>query len=442
MIILSLQKAPHEKKGREYMQHTSQFDLVVVGGGTAGAISAIAAAREGLRVAVLEQGTCLGGMAVNSGLTEMNAAGFQGTPLYCGIEREIFDRMISGGHAAYHFAVPMSSNKEVKIDRLRYDPEMLKLLLEDMAVEAGVTLFYETRLEAAQERDDRCVVTARGHYQTLELKSQYLIDSTGNADLVQVLGGETIQTREDSRMISTLMFRISNVDLEALNAFIHGGCLSQIIQKGRQAGVLKGGILAFTPIPGTRDVSLNVTRAKFDHEDVVDTTRGIVEMRRQIEPIFRFVKQEVPGMEQAYISSIASAMGVRDARRIYGAYTLTIDDLEQMTCFEDRVACGGYPMDFHDPVTNSVIWKMLPGVYYIPYRSLLPKGLHRTLAAGKCLSADQKAFGAIRVMPIMMNVGESSGYAVALALRGGKLLDELDTASLRACLCEKYGEQF
>ena len=76
------------------MQQETQFDLIVVGGGTAGAFSAIAAAREGLKVAVVERGTCLGGLAASSGLTEMNAAGFQGAPLYRGIEREVFDRLI------------------------------------------------------------------------------------------------------------------------------------------------------------------------------------------------------------------------------------------------------------------------------------------------------------------------------------------------------------
>ena len=172
------------------MQNTLEFDLIVAGGGTAGTLSAIAAAREGLKVAVLERGTCLGGMATSSGLTEMNAAGFQGAPLYRGIEREIFDRMIWSGHAAYHFAVPMSSNKNVKIDRLRYDPEQLKLLLEQLAVQAGVALFYETEVTAAREEDGSCRVTARSRFQTLELHSRYLIDATGNAGLVQALGGD------------------------------------------------------------------------------------------------------------------------------------------------------------------------------------------------------------------------------------------------------------
>lgn len=421
------------------MQTDLQYDLIVVGGGTAGALSAIAAAREGLRVAVAERGTCLGGMAASSGLTEMNAAGFQGKPLYCGIEREIFDRMNREGDAEYHFGVPMSSDRNVKVDRLRYNPEALKLLLEEMAAEAGIELFYDMELASAEEKEENAIVKLRNPYQTMELSGRYLIDGTGNATLVRALGGETAGTRESSRMISTLMFRVSGVDPEQMKQFLGSGCLGQVIREGREKGILKGNILALTPIPGTCDVSLNVTRVKFDHENALEASRGMVEARRQIRPVIRFIRSRVPGFENAYLSGIAPAVGVRDARRILGKYMLTIQDLEQMTEFEDRVAWGCYPMDVHDPVTNTVVWKMLPGVYYIPYRCLLPVGLHRTLAAGKCICADDKAFGAVRVMPIMMNVGESAGYAVALADRTHKRLDELAVYELRTYLDRKYG---
>lgn len=309
-----------------------------------------------------------------------------------------------------------------------------------MAVDAGISLFYETELLSAQEEQETSIITAKGTYQTLQLRSRYLIDATGNATLVRAMGGATLAAKADTRMIATLMFRISNVELTTLDAFINSDQLKATIKQGRESGVLKGSILAFTPIPGTKDVSLNVTRTKFDYEDIVDSTRGMIEARAQIDPIFHFVQQKVPGMNQAYISSIAANMGVRDSRKICGVYTLTIQDLEQMTLFEDRVACGCYPMDIHDPVTNSVVWKMLPGLYYIPYRSLLPREFHRTIVVGRCLSADPEAFGAIRVMPIMMNVGESVGYVMALALREGKNLDELPANLLRTCLKEKYGE--
>ena len=91
------------------------------------------------------------------------------------------------------------------------------------------------------------------------------------------------------------------------------------------------------------------------------------------------------------------------------------------------------------PVTNTVVWKMLPRGLSYPLPQPAPLGMKRTLAAGKCLSADPKAFGAVRVMPIMMNVGESAGYAAALALRENKTLDQISSASLRSCLDQKYG---
>lgn len=414
------------------------YDLIVAGGGTAGALCAIAAARSGVKTAVIEPLYSLGGLAANSGLTEMNAAGFQGKPLYKGIEQEILNRLLETGHGEYHFAVPMSSDPNVRVDRFRYDPEALKLVLEQLAMEAGVELFYGCTVYEAQETDAECVLQVRSGCKSFTLKSLYTVDATGDASVVCAMGGATRVADADKRMIATLMFRISRVDTARLQQAMQGGVIREAIQKGRAEGVLQGAILAFTPIPGTDDVSLNVTRVKCDHEDPRSLSRGLAEARAQIEPVFRFVQKNVPGLENAYVSGIAPILGVRDARRIQAAHTLTLAELESMQEFEDSVACGCYPMDIHDPVTNSVIWKMLPGVYHIPYRSLLPRGLHRVLAAGKCLDADDQAFGAVRVQPIVMNMGESAGYAVALALKNGCCLDELNTAELRQCLAESY----
>lgn len=420
------------------MQEIRSFDLIVAGGGTAGTLCAIAAARQGLRVAVVERGTCLGGMATTSGLTEMNAAGFHGAPLYHGIVQEILDQLIRDGHGEYHFAVPMSSDPSIKVDRLRYDPEQLKILLEELATACGVTLLYDCAVSAAREEEDGCTVTIQGPCTALTLTSRYLVDATGQAVLARLLGAPTFREPAEQRMVSTLMFRLSDVDLPALMEFVHGPGLRQVVQEGFDAGILKGKILAFTPIPGTRDCSLNVTRSKCDCEDPVDATLAVLAARTQIQPVLDFVRRRVPGMQDAYLCSIAPILGVRDARRIEGEYTLTVQDLEEMTAFPDRVACGCYPMDIHDPATGGVIWKALPGVYHIPYRSLLPKGLRRTLAVGKCLSAERQAFAAVRTMPTMMNLGESAGYAIALAHAQGAELTALDHQQLQRYLAQAY----
>ena len=421
------------------MSKTSKYNLIVVGGGTSGILCALAAARSGLKTAIIEKNTYLGGMACGSGLTEMNAAGFQSKPLYRGIEQEIFDALIASGHAEYHFAVPMSSNKDVKVDRLRYDPEMLKIIFEQKAVDAGIDLYYETELERACEREAECEVTVRTLYETFTLHSDYLADATGNANVIRALGGETIKTPEEQQLTATLMFRLSNVDMDKLKQYQESGKIPDLIREGFEQGILKGKILAFTPIPGSRDVSLNVTRAQGDYEDAGAYTRSIVDARKQILSVFAFVKEKVPGMEQAYVSNIAPVMGVRDGRRAECSYTLKLEDLENMTDFADSIACGCYPMDIHDPVTKSVIWKVLPGVYHIPYRSLVPKKLHRTLVLGKSLCAEKKVTAAIRVMPIMMNVGESAGYLFALAQKDHSDLDTLKAEEIRACLSAHYG---
>lgn len=422
------------------MKTAPEFDLTVVGGGTAGVFCAIAAARSGLKTAIIEKSFCLGGMATAAGLTEMNAAGFQSKPLYRGIEAEIFGKMIQGGHAEYHFAVPMSSNPDVKVDRLRYNPEILKIILEEACIQAGVTIFYRTEFVEGTEEDGYCRIQVKDPYRQLELSTLYLADATGNAELTGKLGAETTKTPKEQQLTATLMFRLSNVDLGKLNTFLESGMLKEIIANGYQEGILKGKILAFTPIPGTNDVSLNVTRTSCDYEDVLDYSKGIAEARSQILPILAYIKEHVPGTGDSYLSNIAPILGVRDGRRICGEYELTLHDLEQMTEFEDSIACGCYPMDIHDPVTKAVIWKVLPGVYHIPYRSLLPKGLHRTLAIGKCLSAEKKAFAAIRVMPIMMNVGESAGYLYALAKEKGCQMTELTPDDIRKYLQKKYDE--
>ena len=414
------------------------YDLIVAGGGTAGALCAIAAARSGVKTAVIEPLYCLGGLAANSGLTEMNAAGFQGQPLYHGIEREILDWMEREGHGEYHFAVAMTSNPDIKIDRFRYDPEMLKLILEEMAVKAGAQLFYGCCISSAQETEDGCSVEVLHGGRRFTLRSKYVVDATGDARVVSAMGGMTRVPAPDKRMAATLMFRISKVDYPAIQEMIGRGELRGIIKKGRADGILPGNVLAFTPIPGTDDVSLNVTHVKCDQEDITSLSRALSEARAQISPIFEFVRKNVPGLERAYISGIAPVIGVRDARRIEGRHTLTLAELESMEDFPDSVACGCYPMDIHDTVTNTVIWKMLPGVYHIPYRSLLPKELHRTIVAGKCLDADDQAFGAVRVQPIVMNMGESAGYAVSLALKNDCALDELTPEQLRKLLEDKY----
>jgi 2-polyprenyl-6-methoxyphenol hydroxylase-like FAD-dependent oxidoreductase len=424
------------------------YDLIVAGGGTAGALSAIAASRCGLRTAVIERGSCLGGNMTISGLTEMNAPTFHGQPIYHGIEAEIMETMIRSGDAALHIEVPFSSNPSVKVDRLRYNPEILKILLDRMAGDAGVEIRYGAEIRKAEREDapsggvrltvqDNAAMPGDSGAADV-LSARYLIDATGSAAVIRMLGGETTRAAVGKTMVNTLMFRLSDIDQDALDAFVHSAALAETIQLGLREGVLAGKIMAFTPIPGTGDVSVNVTRTSEDFEDPAGMSRALVEARAQILPILRFIRARVPGLERASLAGIAPILGIRDTRTIRADYCLSIDDLERMTEFEDTIARGCYPVDIHDPATGGVVFQVLPGVYHIPYRSLIPTGMHRTLAAGKILCCDRKAYGAVRVMPIMMNVGESAGYAAACAAVNHLDIDRIPADTLSAFLAEKY----
>lgn len=413
-----------------------RYDLLIVGGGTAGTLCAIAAARNGISVALIEENSFLGGMACGSGLAEMNAAGFQGLPIYKGIVGEIFDDMIKSGDAAYNFQIPMSSNKDIKIDRLRYNPEILKILLEKKCVEAGVTIYYNTVFLNAEE-ENNCEITVKGMHKELSLYGKYMVDATGNCDVVTNLGYKTTKPNVENLAVSTMVFRLSNINIPVLQEVITSGILGSIISEGYESGILKGKILAFSPIPSTNDVSVNATRAKFDHENIEEYTRGIIEARGQIEKIVNFIHKNVPGTGNSYISNISPLMGIRDCRKIEGEYKLSLNDLESMHKFSDSIAIGGYPVDVHDPITNTVVWHILPGLYYIPFRSLIPKGSSRVLVVGKCISADEKAFAAIRVMPIVMNIGESAGYIIAHMCKNEIKLSEIGAEDIKNIITNK-----
>ena len=417
------------------MKEKKEFDLIVVGGGTAGAIAAISAARENLNVAIIEPNYFLGGISTGSGLTEMNAAGFEGKEIYGGIVKEIFDELIENRAGEYHFRVPMSSDPNVKIDRLRYNPEVLKLILEKKALKEGITLFYGANMVEGTEDDTEFKVKINQGDKENVITSSYLIDATGECKVAKMLGYETKEN--DKLFIATLMFSMGNVDIDTLKELIENKGIRPILEKGYKKGILKGKILALTPIPNTNKVSVNVTRIKVNHEDPMSLSESYIEGRKQIREIIPFLKSEVLGMENSYLSEVSSIMGIRDARKLVGEYELTLDDLEQMKDFDDSIAIGGYPMDLHDPITNNVIWKTMPGLYKIPYRSIVPKNSKRMLSIGRGISATDNAFAAIRVMPIVMNVGESAGYAIAFANKNKSNVLEIDKNELRTYLREK-----
>ncbi|TLF38850.1 FAD-dependent oxidoreductase [Lacticaseibacillus zeae] len=396
------------------------FDLMIIGGGTAGVLAAIKAASKGIRVAIIEQQNVCGGNATLSGLAEFNAATFLKQPLYHGFEQMIFDRLIERQAGQYYYQLPMSSDKDIKVDRLRYNPEVLKLILEELLAENHVRVFYNTDFQAAKKEAAGFTVQATNFGTSYQFSTKYLIDGTSNCLVATSLGCQTQPLAAKNIAVSTQLFRLSNVDLPTLQAFIASGKLSDVISEAFEKNIIQGRILAFAPIPGTNDTSVNVTRTNVDYRDPAQLSQGLHETRSQINRIVGFIKKNIPGCREAYLSNIAPILGVRASVKLDGREMLHLDDIKNMCQFEDCIGVGCYPVDIHDPVTKKVHFLKIDGVYQIPLGVCLPRENLNLAVIGKAISTDMETFAATRVMPIVMNVGESIGAIFAYAVKNSK----------------------
>jgi hypothetical protein len=142
-----------------------------------------------------------------------------------------------------------------------------------------------------------------------------------------------------------------------------------------------------------------------------------VEARRQIDDIYTYLKNYVPGFENAYFAKTAPFLGIRETRRIVGRYVMTQDDVLSCRRFEDAIAVASYPIDIHRPGDDGCTLIWCGDCYDIPYRSLLPTNIENLIVAGRCISTTHEAMGAIRVMATCMAMGEAAGRAAAQAIR-------------------------
>jgi hypothetical protein len=173
--------------------------------------------------------------------------------------------------------------------------------------------------------------------------------------------------------------------------------------------------------------------------DPFDISKAEMIAREQMMELFLFLKENAPGCKKATLLSSAPEIGVRESRRIVGKYTITADDLLECREFEDSIAVGCYSVDIHSPDGSGTLIRKIPAGkwYHIPYRAMLPQNADNLLAAGRILSSTQEAHSAYRVLPIVANIGEAAGLAVALAQKENTPLHDVSVQDLHTLL-EKH----
>ena len=407
------------------------YDIIVVGGGFAGAAAAISAARQGAKVLLIEKSNCLGGAAsVNLVMPFMkNRTVIDEVPyqLSGGLFNEILSELEVFNKTRY---------------RISFHDEYLKLVLNRMAINAGVELLFNSLVTSAEKEQGKIKsITVCGKGNTYEFSADYFIDATGDANLIRMADFPFKLGREKDNLCQpmTLCFRVANVDFKKFDE--EKPLINPLYEKYKEEGKIKNpreNVLIFkTMVDGL--LHFNTTRiVRLDPTDLFQVTKAEIESREQVFEVFDFLKDNFSAFQNAELVTTAIEIGVRESRMIEGEYTLTGDEIKKCARFDDSIATGNYDIDIHNPEGSGTSHYFFPpGEYYeIPYRCLIPKNSENLLVAGRCVSCDHEAQASLRIMPIVCTLGQAAGVAAALAKEKALAVGDIDITALQKILTD------
>ncbi|MFD1486078.1 FAD-dependent oxidoreductase [Lacticaseibacillus baoqingensis] len=402
-------------------------DVVVIGGGTAGFAAAIAAAKLNKQVLIIEDHAYLGGTATAGMVCQF--LGFnkgETTESQVGILDDLLKRL-----TAYHATsgvqtIYLSGIKEMGVGAATYNPDALKLILDEMVTAAGVEVLFHTRMITAITEDEKIKSVIIHNLSGIQrVEADVFIDASFHGSLA-VAAGCDYKLGDDDGVLQpgTMMYRSDHVDAAEYHD-VPRSEKKQLANQGVAAGALNVGNLLSRSLPdGT--FYTNMSRVKVDPLDQEAYSQAEITGRKQISLISQYFKQSVPGFENAIVTDTADQLGLRDSRRIVGLYTLTNQDVLTSQTFPDTVASSDYPIDVHDANgLSSVLKKPAGGQFHIPFRCLQTK-IANLVLAGRCLSTEYEAHACARVMATCMRLGEAAGIAAADSINIGIPVNQYD----------------
>jgi FAD dependent oxidoreductase len=395
------------------------YDVIVAGGGSAGVAAAIGASRVGARTLLIERGPCLGG-----------AATMRNVLTYCGIyTREDPPRQVVFGVAEEVLAAlraegAVSEPQLFTATAVVFDPETVKRVLDDLCIKAGVEVRLHSQIVSARRESGRIrAIQVADHCGIHQITGTAFVDATGEADLAK-FGGAAVRYGNDGRVQNgSLGVRFggipADVDLSREN-------VTAAVRAARDRGVgpliSAQGLVTRMPISG--DVIAYLVDEGYDARDARDVSRAEVSARMQVKAYLEVMRSFL-GCSGAYVVSTGPEIGTRESRHVIAHYRLSRDEVLEAASFDDTIAVGAWPVEYHPGPGIPSEWDFISGEGYfdIPLRALRSIDTDNLLAAGRNIDGDRAAGSSLRVMGTAFATGHAAGIDAAYVAERGPAFD-------------------
>ena len=367
---------------------TSDVDVLVVGGGTAGHVAAIQAARAGAKTLIVERNSQLGGTTTTGGVAFPGLFDAWGKQVIAGIGWELVKESVEldGGSLPNFAKVPERHwQNQVYTNQFLY-----AILAEEKCAEAGVEIAYYEFPQAVTKTENGWEVDCAGFGTKRRVRCKQIIDCTGGAEVVGMLGFPRL--RDDERQPGSFLFMLGQAHQPGRNQihrlYVHGA---------------------------------DSTNSRTATEANLTGRKSILAKVRK---------------EGKQLMHLQPETGFRESFRIEGETMVTVNDYTSGRVFDDAISFAFYPVDLHTK-TGVKPKPLKPGtVPTIPLRALIPKGSRNLIVAGRCVSSDRLANSGLRVQASCMGMGQAAGAAAALATKAGTTPLEVPLKEIHAMLRE------